>query len=450
MNNWIPHCILIFLLVLTACQETDNPTKNQQSGTYELYEAVDIRISGRTGETIQTGDFFSDTTLVWSGDRSVGDGAGFGDFRVSLPVTIDVTDCRDDTLNVEDIFGDNHFTWQNLELLDAAARRVGGTFEVDMPVVIRVTDSERILVDLEDIFGDNSFTWTVGQASGTDTTLQVGQLSGGVGGPFRIVMSVEVEIVDSEDIEIDVEDILSDNEFNWYGGVESAAAFVGGAFDIEVPLTFRVERSDRVRINLEDTAGDMLLDWTAGTSEGLGGPMRFDVPTSFVVADSRDVNIDFEDQAGDNILNWVLQEEGDIRPELNSSVTASATTEFRVTDGSRGVKINSEDFFSDNAFMWQGPLAQDARAGLDGAVSVSAPTTFRVAVSQGVNIDAEDVYGDNIFAWFPPSVDQASSLPASVYEVVGEVERQVAGDSVTVEFANLNQGNQYLWGPKPE
>lgn len=446
MNKLLRYLTIISLLILSSCNEVDKQTDNRQSGAYDLYESVNIQLSGRTGETIKLGDFFSDTTLVWSGEKAAAGNMGFGDFRVSLPVTINISDCRDDTLNIEDIFGENNFTWQNLALLEDEARHVGGEFKVDMPVVIRVSQSKRIVIDLEDIFGDNSFTWTVSKNSETDKTLQVGQ----VGGPLRIVMSVKVEVLDSEDIEIDAEDVLCDNKFIWDGGEENLASSVGGSLDVEVPLTFRIEHSKGVRINLEDTAGDMTLEWTAGTSKGIGGPIRFDVPTSFIVVNSRNVNIDFEDQAGDNILNWVLEGQNSSPPELNSSVTASAPVVFRVTDGSNGVKINTEDFFSDNVFVWKGPFPQSARSSLDGSVSISAPTTFKVEASQDVNIDAEDVYGDNIFAWYPPAINQASPLPAAVYNVVGEVQRQVDGDSVIVEFANLNKGNQYLWGPKPE
>jgi hypothetical protein len=83
-------------------------------------------------------------------------------------------------------------------------------------------------------------------------------------------------------------------------------------------------------------------------------------------------------------------------------------------------------------------------------VSASASATFQVEVSDDVTIDAEDVYGDNLFAWEPPGLDQASPLPPSVYEVVGAVSRDVVeSDSVTIEFANLNRGNRYLWGPPP-
>ncbi|WP_162055908.1 hypothetical protein [Pontibacter pamirensis] len=444
---------LVLIFVLGACEDledlVDKPTDNGQSGAYKLYESVGIQISGRSGENIQFGDYFSDMTEVWSGNRAAGDGTGFGDFRVTLPVNIEVSDSQDDTLIVKDIFGDNKFTWQRLESLSDQARRVGGVFEVDMPVLIRVSDSKRILIDVEDIFGDNSFTWTVDT---TDTILDVGQIVGGVGGPFRIAMSVTIEVFDSQDVEVDVEDVFCDMNFTWNGGAQSSASFVGGSMGIEMPLTFRVERSERVRINLEDTAGDMKLNWTAGGSEVVGGPIRFDVPTNFIVVNSRDVNIDFEDQAGDNILNWVLKGQGQnpTPPQLNTPVTASTPAVFRVID-SRGVKINSEDFFGDNVFVWKGPFPQEARPGLDVAVSVWAPTTFEVKVSQDVNIDAEDVYGDNVFAWYPPNIDQASPLPASVYKVVGDVRRDVVGsDSVIIEFANLNKGNQYLWGPAPE
>ena len=177
------------------------------------------------------------------------------------------------------------------------------------------------------------------------------------------------------------------------------------------------------------------------------------MPTNFIIVNSHDVNIDFEDQAGNNILNWVLEKQNPTPPELNSSVTATASTPvvFRVTDDSRGVKINGEDFFSDNVFVWKGQFFQDARPGLDGSVSVAATATFEVEASQDVNIDAEDVYGDNMFAWSPPNIEQASPLPASVYEVIGEVQHDMVGsDSLIIEFANLHHGNQYLWGPAPE
>lgn len=445
MNEPVHLLIIIFFIVLSSC-DVDRQINTQRSGAYELYESVDLEFSGRTGETINLGDFFSDTTLVWSGGRAAGESLGFGDFRVSLPVTINATNCRDLTLNIEDIFGDNIFSWQHSAFRGDDARSVGGKFEVDMPVVIRVSNSERILIDLEDIFGDNSFTWTVGKSSKANRTFEVGE----VGGPLRIVMSVKVEVLDSEDIEIDVEDVLCDNEFNYDGGDKNSATFVGGSLDMEVPLTFQVERSERVRINLEDVAGDMTLDWIAGSSEGIGGPLQFDVPTTFIVKNSQDVNIDFEDQAGDNILNYVLNGQDNSPPVLNSSVTASTPVVFRVTDGSRNVKINSEDFFSDNLLVWKAPFARDARSRLDGSISISAPTTFKVEASHDVSIDVEDVYGDNIFAWSPPAIDQASPLPASVYEVTGEVQREVDGSSVIIEFANLNQGNQYLWGPEPE
>ncbi|MFD2514840.1 hypothetical protein ACFSRY_13270 [Pontibacter locisalis] len=444
---------LVLMFVLGGCEDlvdilkpTDRPN-NGQSGAYRLHESVDIRISGKSGENIKFGDYFSDMTKVWSGNRAAGIGTGFGDFHVTLPVNIVVSDSQDDTLNIEDIFGDNKFTWQRLESLSDQARLVGGVFEVDMPVLIRVSDSKRILIDVEDIFGDNSFTWTVDT---TDTILDVGQIVG-VGGPFRIAMSVTIEVFDSQDVEVDVEDVFCDMSFDWNGGAQSSAGFVGGSMGVEMPLTFRVERSERVRINLEDTAGDLKLNWTAGGSKVVGGPIRFDVPTNFIVVNSRDVNIDFEDQASDNILNWVLEGQGqNPTPQLKTPVTASTPAVFRVTD-SRGVKINSEDFFGDNVFVWKGPFPQEARTGLDGAVSVRAPTRFEVKVSQDVNIDAEDVYGDNVFAWYPPRIDQASPLPASVYKVVGDVRRDVVGsDSVIIEFANFNKGNQYLWGPAPK
>lgn len=444
MNKAIHYLILILLLTLTSC-DLDGQINTRQSGAYELYDSVDIEIAGRTGDTIQPGDFFSDMTFSRSGGRGPGDDT-FGDFRVSLPVTINVTDSRDLTLNIEDIFGDNIFTWQSPALGGNNSRPVGGEFEVDMPVLIRIANSQRILIDLEDIFGDNSFTWTVGKNSKAKKTFEVGE----VGGPLRITMSVKFEVVDSQDVEIDVEDILCDNEFNWNGGEENSAAFVGGMLDMEVPLTFQVERSEGVRINLEDSAGDMTLDWIAGSSKGIGGPLRFDVPSQFIVEDSRDVNIDFEDQAGDNILNYVLEVQDSSPPELESSLTATTRTLFRVTDGSRGVKINSEDFFSDNLIVWKAPFGQEARAGLDNSFSINASTIFEVEESRDINIDAEDVYGDNIFAWSPPSITEASSLPESVYEVMGEVRREVNGERVIIEFANLNQGNQYLWGPEPE
>lgn len=443
MNKLTLHLPIIFFLTLNSCY-MDKLTGSPQSGNYELYDSVEIQIENRVEETLKFGDFFSDTTIVWKGNLNPRNGTSFGNFRVSLPVTIDVKDSRDLTLNIEDIFGDNIFTWQNLAL--PRDEGIGGEFIVDMPVVIRVSNSKKILVDLEDIFSDNFFTWTAGKNLKGRKNFEVGQ----VGGPVRIAMSVKLEVVDSEDIEIDLEDIVCDNEFSYEGGEQNSATLVGGSFDIEVPLTFQVERSKGVRINLEDTAGDMTLDWIAGSSESIGGPLIFDVPTSFIVEDSDDVNIDFEDQAGDNVLNWVLKRTEALPPELKTSLTASAAATFSVTNGSRGVKINSEDFFSDNLFVWKGPFEQDARSGLDGSVSISAPTTFWVEASQDVNIDAEDVYGDNIFVWSPFSIDQASSLPASVYEVVGEVQRNVDGESIIIEFANLNNGNQYLWGPEPE
>lgn len=446
----------LFLLTLTslalfagcdtdATERTDRPT-----GAYALADSVTLRISGRTDETVDAGDFFSDTTVVWSGDQIGGDGTGVGDVRVTLPVHIEVTDGENVTLNIEDIFGDNEFTWQRLESLDDQARRVGGEFEVDMPVVIRVSDSQGVLIDLEDVFGDNSFTWTVGTPSEEGGVLEAHQIVGGVGGPFRLNMSVTIEVVDSQDVEVDVEDVVNDSRFAWAGGDRGSAAFVGGPMRFEVPLTFRVERSERVRINLEDTAGDLTFDWTAGTSESVGGPVRFDVPTTFDVVGSRDVNIDFEDQGSDNIFTWTVGEQDDTAPELSSAVVAQTPAVFRVVD-SQGVRINSEDFFGDNVFVWTGPFPPEARAGLDGAVLATASATFQVEVSGGVNIDAEDVYGDNLFAWDPLGLDQTSPLPASVYEVVGGVTRNVVeSDSVTIEFANRNQGNQYLYGPPPE
>lgn len=443
----------VYVSILGGCDSDSTRGGGQMDpapGVYVLDDSVDLRISGRNDETVDAGDFYSDTTVVWSGDQIVGDEASVGDFRVTLPVHIEVTDSDSVTLNVEDIFGDNSFTWQHLESLSEQVRRVGGEFEVDMPVVIRVSDSQGILVDLEDVFGDNSFTWTVGTPAEDDATLEVGQIGGGVGGPLRIDMSVTVEVVDSEDVEVDVEDVVSDSRFAWVGGDQSAAAFVGGSMHFEVPLTFRVERSVGVRINLEDTVGDLTLDWTAGASEDIGGPIRFDVPTRFIVVGSRDVNIDFEDQAGDNIFTWTVDERDADVSELSSSVVAQTPAVFRVID-SQEVRLNSEDFFGDNWFAWTGQFPEDARTGLDGAVSASASATFQVEGSGGVNIDAEDVYGDNLYAWDPLDVDQTSPLPASVYEVVGNVTRDVVdSDSVIVEFANLNQGNRYLWGPPPE
>lgn len=436
-------------LVLSACnKKTDDSTSHDQLGAYELVDSVAIQVSGINGENIKYGDYFSDTKKVWSGDRASQDGEEFGNFLVRLPVQIQVSDSQDDTLNIEDILGDNSFTWQRLELLRNDARQVGGDFEVEMPVVIRVSNSKRIKIDLEDVFGDNSFKWTVGLPSEADTTLEVGQLIG-VGGPFRIDMSITIEVFDSEDIEIDVEDVLGDSQFTWVGGRRATSAFVGGSMDFDVPLSLRVERSDRVKINLEDTAGDMKFDWTVGESESLGSPISFDVTTSFIIDDSRDVNIDFEDQACDNICNWRVAGQNPMAPELSSSVSAVTPVEFRVTNSKR-VKINSEDFFGDNRFVWASNFPQDARTGLDNSVSISAPVTFQVEISQDVNIDAEDVYGDNTFAWNPLDLGQASPLPASVHDVMGNVNRnEINSDSVTIEFANLNQGNQYLWGPPP-
>ena len=440
-------------VVLGACDSDTSGVAAQSDpppGAYELVDSVSLRISGRNNDTIDAGDFFSDMTMVWSGDQIEGDGTDVGDFRVRLPVHVEVTDSERLTLNVEDIFGDNSFTWQRLESLSDPVRRVGGEFVVDMPVVVRVSDSQEILVDLEDVFGDNSFTWTVGTPSAQDTTLEVGRIGGGVGGPLRIRMSVTIEVVDSDVVEVDVEDIATDSRFAWVGGGRGAAASVGGSMRFEVPLTFRVERSVGVRINLEDTAGDLTLDWTVGASDGMGGPILFDVPTRFDVIGSRDVNIDFEDQGSDNIFTWTVDGGHGGAAELGSSVVAQTPAVFRVID-SPGVRINSEDFFGDNVFVWTGPFDPDARAGLDGAVSASASATFQVEDSNDVNIDAEDVYGDNLFAWNPLDVEQTSPLPASVYEVVGEVTRDVVTrDSVIVEFANLNRGNRYLWGPPPE
>jgi hypothetical protein len=444
---------VVYVFILGGCDNDASGGGGQMGpplGAYVLADSVVLRISDRNDETIDAGDFYSDTTLVWSGDEIAGDGASVGDFRVTLPVHIEVTDSENVTLNIEDIFGDNTFTWQHLESLNDQARRVGGAFEVDMPVVIRVSDSQGILVDLEDVFGDNSFTWTVGTPSEEDAMLEVGQIRGGVGSPLSISMSVTIEVLDSQDIEVDVEDVASDSQFMWGGGDQGAATLVGGPMQFEVPLTFRVERSEGVRINLEDTAGDLTLDWTAGSSEDVGGPIRFDVPTSFIVVGSRDVNIDFEDQGSDNIFTWTVDEQDAEAPELSSSVVALTPAVFRVID-SQGVAINSEDFFGDNYFAWTGPFTPDARLGLDGAVSASASAEFRVEGSEGVNIDAEDVYGDNLFAWDPLDLDQVSPLPASVYEVIGEEVRDVVdSERVTIEFANLNRGNQYLWGPPPE
>ena len=446
MLGWFALCIL----TVGGCDsELIDPT-GRTTGAYVLSDSVNLRFSGRTGDTIDAGDFFSDTTLLWSGDRIAGDGTEVGDVRVTLPVHIEVADGESVTLNIEDIFGDNQFTWQRLELLNDASRRVGGEFEVDMPVVIRVIGSQEVLVDLEDVFGDNAFTWTVGTPSGADSAIAVGAIPGRVGSALRIDMSVRLEVVDSEDIEIDVEDVVNDSRFTWVGGNRAEAAFVGGPMLFNVPLTFRVVRSERVRINLEDTAGDLALDWTAGASEGIGGPIRFDVPTTFEVANSRDVNIDYEDQGSDNIFTWTVDGTGAGAAELSSSVIARTPAVFRVID-SHDVKINSEDFFGDNVFVWTGPFPSTARDGLQGAVSASASATFRVDVSGDVNIDAEDVYGDNLYAWDPLDIAQASPLPGSVYDVVGDVTREVmASDSVIIEFANLNMGNRYLWGPPPE
>lgn len=444
MKKSVHHFIFILLLIFTSC-DLDGQNNTRQSGAYGLYDAVDIEITGRTGDTIKPGDFFSDQTFTRKGGRGSGD-ENFGNFHVSLPVTINVTDSRDITLNIEDIFGDNIFTWQSQALDGNNTRPIGGKFEVDMPVLIRVSKSERILIDLEDIFGDNSFTWTVGKNNNAKKIFEVGE----VGGPVKIVMSIKFEVVDSEEVEIDVEDVLCDNEFNWNGGERNPAAFVGGMLDMEVPLSFRIVRSENVRINLEDSAGDMTLDWIAGSSKGIGGPLRFDVPTEFIVEDSRDVNIDFEDQAGDNVLNYVLEVQDSSAPKLISSLIASTQTEFRVTNGSRNVKINSEDFFSDNLVVWKAPFAREARDGLNNTISVNASAVFDIDESHDINIDAEDVYGDNIFAWSPPTVDKASSLQESVHEVIGEVQREVNGEKVIIEFANLNQGNQYLWGPEPD
>ena len=443
-----PHWLLVLcIFTFSGCDSESASPSDRTPGAYVLSDSVDLRYSDRTDETIDAGDFFSDTTVVWSADQFGSGTTGFGDVHVTLPVNIEVTGGENVTLNVEDVFGDNQFTWQRLESLSDEAWRVGGEVEVDMPVVIRVSDSRAVLVDLEDVFGDNSFTWTVGTPAGADATLAVGQISGGVGGPFQISMSVTVEVVDSEDVEVDVEDVLNDSRFTWVGGDRGAAAFVGGPMRFEVPLTFRVERSERVRINLEDTAGDLTLDWIAGVGDSVGGPVRFDVPTTFDVVDSRDVNIDFEDQGGDNIFTWTVDGPEAGPTELTSSVAVRTPAEFRVVD-SRGVKVNSEDFFGDNVFVWTGPFPSGARPGLDGSVSASASATFQVEVSDDVTIDAEDVYGDNLFAWEPTGLDQASPLPPSVYEVVGAVSRDVVeSDSVTIEFANLNRGNRYLWGP---
>ena len=161
------------------------------------------------------------------------------------------------------------------------------------------------------------------------------------------------------------------------------------------------------------------------------------------------MTVDFEDQGSDNIFTWTVGGEGGVT-ELSSSVAVETPTTFRVVDSQR-VEINGEDFFGDNVLVWAGPFSDDARAGLAGSVSALVSTTFQVEGGGDVSIDAEDVYGDNLFVWDPLDLDQTSPLPASVHGVVGDVSRNVAeSDSVTIQFANLNQGNRYLLGPPPE
>ena len=443
---------LALVILLTACAaDAGDPDPHDAAptgaeGAYVLEESVDITHVGRVGENATFGDYFSDTTLVFSGDRSDPAG-GFGDFRVSLPVNITVEGCRDDTLNIEDIFGDNRFTWRRLGALGDDARAVGGAFTVDMPVRIRVAGSERVLVDLEDIFSDNFFTWTVDTA---DASGEQAAFGGGVGGAVRVEMPVSIEVADSEDVEVDVEDVFCDSEFDWTAGSRGATTQLGGPIAVGLELAVRVENSRRVNVNLEDTAGDLTVDYRAGRADTVGGPQAWRVPTAFTVVDSRDVNIDFEDQASDNVLNWRVEREGAAPVRLAGAVTVHSPATFRVRN-SRGVKVNAEDFFGDNRTVWRGPFSAEARAGLEGAIAVTAPTTFDVDVSYDVNLDVEDTYGDNIYAWSPTGITEASALPTSVYAVTGDLTRAIAGgDSVVVEFANLNEGNRYLWGPEPE
>ena len=170
----LPWLFALCALAFSGCDSESSGQADAAPGAYVLSDSVDLRFRGRTGETINAGDFFSDTTVVWSADQMEGNATSFGDFRVTLPVDIEVAGGENVTLNVEDVFGDNQFTWQRLEALNDEDRRVGGEFEVDMPVVIRVSDSRGVVVNLEDVFGDNSFTWTVGTPSGADATLAVG------------------------------------------------------------------------------------------------------------------------------------------------------------------------------------------------------------------------------------------------------------------------------------
>ena len=86
--------VLCFSVVcaFSACgSDGGQMSERDESGLYALTNSVNVDVTGRDGETIQLGDYFSDTTVVYAGERGVVGGTDFGGLRVQLPVEINVT-----------------------------------------------------------------------------------------------------------------------------------------------------------------------------------------------------------------------------------------------------------------------------------------------------------------------------------------------------------------------
>ena len=418
---------------------------------YTLDDRVRITVDDRHNETIEAGEFFSDIEHTRSG-------ADAGNVRVVLPVEIEVNKSSDLTLNVEDIFGNNRFNWMYSETPDQTNLLVGGQIYVELPILIRVSNSTNVAIDLKDIFGDNQFGWKVETATSSSSQnsdkaipMTPQTFSRIVGGPFVIDMSFTIEVVDSEVVEIDIEDVLSNSTFSWIGGKNAVCNQLGDEIEIELPIAFQVHRSKSIKINAEDTVGDLIFEWSCGNViNRIGGLVSFHTPAIFNIVDSIDVNIDFEDQASDNIFQWVAQNGSQATEHLGGSFSSLTTSKFRVVN-SQQVTIDTEDFFGDNRFVWAVEQDSDSSDLTANPFSVDASVLFEVEGSDEVNLNVEDVYGNNLFVRQPGFLASVFTLSEAEPTILDTVSRDVVNTSdVTIEFASVNQGNRYLIGPVPD